>query len=444
MRAGEKGLGVTVLNNASVLSAVACLGLKVERFGEVVSICFWEEGWRPESFYDKIAANLRRGMHTLCLLDIKVKEQTVENIIRGRPIYEPPRFMRTHQAAGQLLQITGQRTDDSAVVIPSDTRCVACVRLGTEQQLVHGATLQELGSADLGAPLHSLVVCAPLTPLEDSQLSAMEARYATTKPTPKEGTGTLFLVGMGESIEHITIKGAAALKESFPNVMLDSRRFENLQKQLPIIEKSSYISDDNRTIFTEGLAAGRRFCPEDPQNIEEILSLLSAGKNVAVLIPGDPLVFTSYVNVFTHLVRTNADIKVNVVHNSSTLNAIGSCGLQLYNYGQTVQLLNESQTVIDKHCIDQIDCNFAAGKHTLLLLNIDQDGLDRRYRSQRDCGLDICEAIDAASEATKLRHNNIAVYMQSDVFYTSTIAEMSKFPLRPADVDALKVTLRFI
>ena len=224
--------------------------------------------------------------------------------------------------------------------------------------------------------------------------------------------------------------------------VLSCSRFENLQKQLPIIEKSSYISDDNRTIFTEGLAAGRRFCPEDPQNIEEILSLLSAGKNVAVLIPGDPLVFTSYVNVFTHLVRTNADIKVNVVHNSSTLNAIGSCGLQLYNYGQTVQLLNESQTVIDKHCIDQIDCNFAAGKHTLLLLNIDQDGLDRRYRSQRDCGLDICEAIDAASEATKLRHNNIAVYMQSDVFYTSTIAEMSKFPLRPADVDALKVTLK--
>ena len=28
--------------------------------------------WRPDSFYDRIAANRRAGLHTLCLLDIKV------------------------------------------------------------------------------------------------------------------------------------------------------------------------------------------------------------------------------------------------------------------------------------------------------------------------------------------------------------------------------------
>lgn len=30
------------------------------------------ETWRPDSFYDRIAANKKLGLHTLCLLDIKV------------------------------------------------------------------------------------------------------------------------------------------------------------------------------------------------------------------------------------------------------------------------------------------------------------------------------------------------------------------------------------
>ena len=34
------------------------------------------------------------GLHTLCLLDIKVKEQTVENLMKGNKIFEPPRYMK--------------------------------------------------------------------------------------------------------------------------------------------------------------------------------------------------------------------------------------------------------------------------------------------------------------------------------------------------------------
>lgn len=37
-------------------------------FGETVSIVFWTDTWRPESFYDKIKKNRDLGMHTLCLL----------------------------------------------------------------------------------------------------------------------------------------------------------------------------------------------------------------------------------------------------------------------------------------------------------------------------------------------------------------------------------------
>lgn len=37
-----------------------------------ISIVFFTKSWRPDSFYDRIRDNRRAGVHTLCLLDIKV------------------------------------------------------------------------------------------------------------------------------------------------------------------------------------------------------------------------------------------------------------------------------------------------------------------------------------------------------------------------------------
>ena len=59
-----------------------------------MSFCFWDGNWRPDSYYDKIRKNRAMGLHTLCLLDIKVKEQTVENLMKGNKIFEPPRYMK--------------------------------------------------------------------------------------------------------------------------------------------------------------------------------------------------------------------------------------------------------------------------------------------------------------------------------------------------------------
>ena len=33
-----------------------------------MSIVFWDDSWKPDSFYDKIALNKKNGLHTLCLL----------------------------------------------------------------------------------------------------------------------------------------------------------------------------------------------------------------------------------------------------------------------------------------------------------------------------------------------------------------------------------------
>ena len=53
---------------------------------QTVSIVFFTETWRPDSFYHKIVANQRLGLHTLCLLDIQVKEPDLAALARGRQV----------------------------------------------------------------------------------------------------------------------------------------------------------------------------------------------------------------------------------------------------------------------------------------------------------------------------------------------------------------------
>ena len=99
LRCVEEGVKVEVIHNASIVSAVGCCGLMVYRFGEIVSLPFFSENWRPYSFYDKVKNNREKGLHTLVLLDIKVKEPTEESLARGKKVFMQPRYMRTHQAA---------------------------------------------------------------------------------------------------------------------------------------------------------------------------------------------------------------------------------------------------------------------------------------------------------------------------------------------------------
>jgi diphthine methyl ester synthase len=121
-----------------------------------VSIPFFEENWRPTSFYPKIQYNRRGGMHTLCLLDIKVKEPDFDAMMRGRQEYQPPRFMTVAQAAAQLIE--AEETLTHKAYDPATTLCVGLARMGQSTQQIVAGTLQELAETDCGGPLHSLIV----------------------------------------------------------------------------------------------------------------------------------------------------------------------------------------------------------------------------------------------------------------------------------------------
>lgn len=100
------------------------------------------------------------GLHTLVLLDIKVKEQSLEDLARGRKVFQPPRYMTAAQCAAQLLELEAGRNED---VCGPDALAVGAARVGSRDQRFVSGTLSQLVEANLGPPLHSLVLLGSRT-----------------------------------------------------------------------------------------------------------------------------------------------------------------------------------------------------------------------------------------------------------------------------------------
>jgi len=173
LRAKKKGVNFRIVHNASIINAVGCCGLQLYHFGETISIPYWTDTWKPDSFYDKINANRKHGLHTLCLLDIKVKEPTLESLMKKKQEYMPPRFMSVNEAADQLLQIIQAKRagGDSDLAFDEDTLFVGLARVGHDSQEIAACTLSEMKDCDLGLPLHSLILPSRnLHPIEQEYL----------------------------------------------------------------------------------------------------------------------------------------------------------------------------------------------------------------------------------------------------------------------------------
>ncbi|GAB4852510.1 hypothetical protein Ancab_016724 [Ancistrocladus abbreviatus] len=179
VRAKQMGIDVKVVHNASVMNAVGVCGLQLYRYGETISIPFFTETWRPDSFYEKIKRNRALGLHTLCLLDICVKEPSLESLCRGRKQYEPPRFMMIKTAIEQLLEVERKHGE---CVYSEDSTCVGFARLGSEDQMIVAGSMRQLLAVDFGAPLHCLVIVGETHPVEEEMLGFFTVKKETLEP----------------------------------------------------------------------------------------------------------------------------------------------------------------------------------------------------------------------------------------------------------------------
>lgn len=178
-KAREFNVKINVIHNSSVITAVGKCGLQLYNFGQAVSIAFHTETWKPLSFFDMLHSNIAAGLHTLCLLDIKVKERSVENILRDLKIYDEPRFMTINTAISQIFYANEERKYDDIKI--ENLIGVGFARIGAQDEVIKSGTLKELAEYDFGEPLHSLVIPGKMHFLEEEIVSSYAINPETFK-----------------------------------------------------------------------------------------------------------------------------------------------------------------------------------------------------------------------------------------------------------------------
>ena len=94
-------------------------------------------------------------------------------------------------------------------------------------------------------------------------------------------------------------------------------------------------------------------------------------KDTAFLVSGDPLTATTHYDIKHRAEEKNIEVKV--AHAPSIFTSIAETGLNVYKFGRTVTLPENSKP---ESIIKHIEKNDSIGVHTLVLLDINYDGAE--------------------------------------------------------------------
>lgn len=126
IEAKKNKVDVNVIHASSVYTAVAETGLQLYKFGRATTLVFPEQRFAPQSPYDVIESNLKMGLHTLVLLDVK---------------HDMEKYMTVNEGLDILLDIESQKEKD---IIKGTNKVFACCRLGSESQLIKYGKISNL------------------------------------------------------------------------------------------------------------------------------------------------------------------------------------------------------------------------------------------------------------------------------------------------------------
>jgi diphthine methyl ester synthase len=173
LRAKKANIDVRYIPNASIMSAIGIVGLELYKYGKTTSIPFPTGSFISETPYDVIKQNKNAGLHTLCLLDIKVSEPSEENLKNGVTVPEPPRFMTVKEALKILLTIENKRGEN---IIDANTIVIGVARIGSDDFKIISGPVFKIEKAEFGEPLHSLIIPGNLHFIEQEALDLWEKK----------------------------------------------------------------------------------------------------------------------------------------------------------------------------------------------------------------------------------------------------------------------------
>jgi len=181
--------------------------------------------------------------------------------------------------------------------------------------------------------------------------------------------GKLFFVGLGLYDERdLSLRGLEEIKQAdkvfaelYTSLMtgLSIQKLEKLVgKKISIVSRRALEEEGGQTILQEA----------------------EKGK-VALLVPGDPLIATTHVDL--RIRAEKRGIKTHVIHGSSIISAaIGLSGLQNYKYGRSVTIPFPEEGFTSETPYKVILKNKKMGLHTLCFLDIKAE--EEKYMIVRD------------------------------------------------------------
>ena len=162
----------------------------------------------------------------------------------------------------------------------------------------------------------------------------------------------LYLIGLGLNDEKdITIKGLEAIKKC-KEIYL-----ENYTSKLQVSK------EDLEKFYKKKIIEANRNLIEN--NFGEIIKK-SKKINIALLIIGDVFSATTHISIYNRCKEFNC--KVEVINNSSILNAVGITGLELYKFGKITSIPFDLNVTTP---IEVINFNLKNDLHSLILLDLD-------------------------------------------------------------------------
>lgn len=156
LRAEARGIRTRLVHGASIVTAAFTeLGLSVYKSGRVTTIEWPHGDYFPTSPYDAVRDNLRAGLHTLCLLDIRAEER---------------KYMTADEGCRLLLRYEEERHEGA--LGPGTLACVVA-RAGSPDCARRAGELGDLAREDFGAPLHCIVLPGQMHFMEAEALASL-------------------------------------------------------------------------------------------------------------------------------------------------------------------------------------------------------------------------------------------------------------------------------
>lgn len=153
LEAAKANVETKIIHSSSVASAIPSLtGLSFYKFGRPVTMVYPETGYFPEVPYEVLEENMKRGLHTLVLLDVKVE--------RGLHMSIP-------EALNLFLSLEKKM---GRGVVSEEMLCIGIARAGSMKPLVKAGCLKKLMNLDFGPPPQSIVFPCKLHFIEEEVL----------------------------------------------------------------------------------------------------------------------------------------------------------------------------------------------------------------------------------------------------------------------------------